>query len=99
MLEFEKVSAQIYGIYLKYVASEDVHVYSIDECFIDCTPYLHFYETAARRSGETPAHVMALTMIRDTSYRIIFKKRRYETKRVNVGHIPDFSKSGFHPAN
>ena len=65
MLEYEKVSAQIYGIYLKYVASEDVHVYSIDECFIDCTPYLHFYETAARRSGETPAHVMALTMIRD----------------------------------
>lgn len=65
MLEYEKISAQIYGIYLKYVASEDVHVYSIDECFIDCTPYLHFYETAARRSGETPAHVMALTMIRD----------------------------------
>ena len=65
MAEYEKISAMIYGIYLKYVSPEDVHVYSIDECFIDCTPYLHFYEDAAAGSGETPAHVMALTMIRD----------------------------------
>ncbi|MBP5491029.1 MAG: nucleotidyltransferase, partial [Lachnospiraceae bacterium] len=41
MAEYERVSAQIYGIYLKYVSPEDVHIYSIDECFIDCTPYLH----------------------------------------------------------
>ena len=65
MAEYEKVSARIYGIYLKYVSEEDVHVYSIDECFIDCTPYLHFYGEAAAALGETPAHVMALTMIRD----------------------------------
>ena len=65
MAEYEKISAKIYGIYLKYVASEDVHVYSIDECFIDCTPYLHFYEDEAKRTGESPAHIMAMTMIRD----------------------------------
>ncbi len=65
MAEYEKVSARIYGIYLKYVAPEDVHVYSIDECFIDCTPYLHFYRESARHSGTSEAHVMALTMIRD----------------------------------
>ena len=65
MAEYEKVSALIYRIYLKYVSHEDVHVYSIDECFIDCTPYLHFYEDAAAGSDESPAHVMALTMIRD----------------------------------
>ena len=65
MAEYEKVSAQIYGIFLKYAASEDIHVYSIDECFIDCTPYLHLYETAALRTGESPAHIMAMTMIRD----------------------------------
>ena len=65
MAEYEKISAKIYGIYLKYVASEDVHVYSIDECFIDCTPYLHFYEDAAKMTGESPAHIMAITMIRD----------------------------------
>ncbi len=34
-------SARIYEIYLKYVAPEDIHVYSIDEVFMDITPYLH----------------------------------------------------------
>ena len=65
MAEYEKISARIYGIYLKYVSADDVHVYSIDECFIDCTPYLHLYEDAAARSGRHPAHIMALTIIRD----------------------------------
>ncbi len=65
MALYEEVSARIYGIYLRYTASEDVHVYSIDECFIDCTPYLHFYKEEADKTGQHPAHVMALTMIRD----------------------------------
>lgn len=65
MAEYEKVSAKIYGICLKYVSSEDIHVYSIDECFIDCSPYLHLYRQTAIARGESPAHVMALTMIRD----------------------------------
>ena len=39
-------SARIYEIYLKYVAPEDIHVYSIDEVFIDATPYLHHGVTA-----------------------------------------------------
>ena len=38
-----KYSAKIYGIYLKYFSSEDIHVYSIDEVFIDATPYLKMY--------------------------------------------------------
>ena len=65
MAEYERISAQIYGIYLRYVAPEDVHVYSIDECFIDCTQYLHFYKEEALRANVDPAHVMAMTMIRD----------------------------------
>ena len=65
MAEYERVSARIYGIYLKYVSPEDIHVYSIDECFIDCTPYLHLYDAAAKQCGQLPARVMALTMIRD----------------------------------
>ncbi len=65
MARYEKVSADIYGIYLKYVSPEDVHIYSIDECFIDCTPYLHFYTDTAALSGHPAAYVMALTMIRD----------------------------------
>jgi len=65
MAEYVRISAQIYGIYLRYAAPEDVHVYSIDECFIDCTAYLHLYREEAARSGRNPAHVMAMTMIRD----------------------------------
>lgn len=40
-------SAEIYAIYLRYVSPEDVHVYSIDECFIDATPYLSLYGVKA----------------------------------------------------
>jgi len=65
MAEYERISAQIYGIYLKYVASEDIHVYSIDECFIDCTAYLHAYTKEADAANVHPAHIMAMTMIRD----------------------------------
>ena len=51
MAEYERISAQIYGIYLRYVAPEDVHVYSIDECFIDwylplCFSLLIAYHTS-----------------------------------------------------
>ena len=56
MAMYEQVSATIYSVYLRYVDSEDIHVYSIDECFIDCTPYLHLYETEARAINEHPAH-------------------------------------------
>ena len=65
MAEYERISALIYSVYLKYVAPEDIHVYSIDEVFVDCTPYLHLYENEARRQGIHPAHIMAMTMIRD----------------------------------
>lgn len=36
-------SARIYSIYLRYVSKEDIHVYSIDECFMDVTNYLSLY--------------------------------------------------------
>ena len=65
MAEYERISALIYSIYLRYVAPEDVHVYSIDECFIDCTPYLKQYAAAAEKQNVHPAHVLAMTMIRD----------------------------------
>ena len=65
MAEYERISAKIYSIYLRYVAPDDVHVYSIDECFIDCTPYLHMYRAEAELTGTNAAHVMAMTMIRD----------------------------------
>ena len=43
MRRYMVVSANIYSIYRKYVAEEDIYVYSIDECFIDVTSYLKLY--------------------------------------------------------
>lgn len=50
-------STQIYSVYLKYVAPEDIHVYSIDEVFIDATQYLHV--------NKLPAHEFAKNIIQD----------------------------------
>ena len=44
MSRYMEVSARIYDIYLKFVAPEDMHVYSVDEVFIDATSYLDFYK-------------------------------------------------------
>lgn len=43
MHRYMEVSAQIYSIYLRYISPNDMHVYSIDECFIDATEYLKLY--------------------------------------------------------
>ena len=48
MAHYIEYSAKIYNIYLKYVAPEDIHVYSIDEVFIDATHYLGTYQLTAR---------------------------------------------------
>ncbi|MBR4124991.1 MAG: hypothetical protein IKR13_02200 [Victivallales bacterium] len=48
MARYLQVSSDIYGIYLKYVAPEDIHVYSIDEVFLNATPYLRLYRLTAR---------------------------------------------------
>ena len=45
-------SADIYEVYLRYIAPEDIHVYSIDEAFMDVTPYLALYGCTARELGE-----------------------------------------------
>ena len=45
---YMEYSAKIYSIYLKYVSPEDIHVYSIDECFIDITNYLKIYSITAK---------------------------------------------------
>ena len=41
-------STRVYNIYLRYIAAEDMHIYSIDEVFIDATPYLKNYKMTAR---------------------------------------------------
>ena len=57
MALYIEYSTRIYDVYLKYVAPEDIHVYSIDEVFIDATPYLKLYQL-------TP-HEFAMRMIQD----------------------------------
>ena len=54
---YEQVSTKIFSIYMKYVSDEDIHVYSIDECFMDVTGYLKTYGQTARE--------LAMAMIRD----------------------------------
>ena len=44
-------AAEIYGIYLKYIAKEDIHVYSIDEVFLDVTDYLSMYQMTPKELG------------------------------------------------
>ncbi len=48
MAKYMEYSTRIYSVYLKYIAPEDIHVYSIDEVFIDATPYLKNYKLSAR---------------------------------------------------
>lgn len=53
MQRYIDVSADIYGIYLKYISKEDIHVYSIDEAFLDCTDYLKMYQMTAEELADT----------------------------------------------
>ena len=53
MAYYMEYSTRIYNIYLKYIALEDIHVYSIDEVFIDFTHYLSTYKCTARELAQT----------------------------------------------
>ena len=57
MARYMQISSEIYEVYLKYIAPEDIHVYSIDEVFIDATSYLGTYRMTSRE--------LAVKMIRD----------------------------------
>ncbi|MBQ6554064.1 MAG: DNA methylase [Firmicutes bacterium] len=57
MRKYIQVSSDIYSIYLKYISAEDIHVYSVDEVFIDVTGYLHLYKKNA--------HEIAVMLIQD----------------------------------
>lgn len=48
MQRYIDVSADIYAVYLKYISKEDIHVYSIDEVFMDVTDYLSMYQMTAK---------------------------------------------------
>ena len=52
MQKYIDTAADIYSVYLKYIAKEDIHVYSIDEVFMDVTDYLELYRLSARELGQ-----------------------------------------------
>ena len=52
MAKYVEYSAWIYSIYLRYFSKDDIHVYSIDEAFMDVTGYLALYDCTARELGE-----------------------------------------------
>ena len=52
MQKYIDYAAEIYGIYLDYFSKDDIHVYSIDEAFMDVTSYLHMYGCSARELAQ-----------------------------------------------
>lgn len=52
MKKYITYSADIYAVYLKYIAKEDIHVYSIDEAFLDVTDYLPLYRLTAKELAQ-----------------------------------------------
>ena len=57
MSKYLEVSGKVYGVYLRFIAPEDIHVYSIDEVFIDATQYLRMYGM--------DAHTLAMRLIKE----------------------------------
>lgn len=68
MALYMEYSTKIYGIYLQYIAPEDIHVYSIDEVFIDATHYLKKYKMTPEELTRTIInHVLEETGITATA--------------------------------
>ncbi len=68
MSHYMRVSAKIYGVYLRFVAPEDIQIYSIDEVFIDATDYLATYRMTARQlASKMVAEVLRETGITATA--------------------------------
>ncbi|MCF0224621.1 MAG: DNA methylase [Fibrobacter sp.] len=57
MAKYVEYSTRVYNVYLKYLSHDDIHVYSIDECFMDVTRYLSMYKMSP--------HELAKAMIQD----------------------------------
>lgn len=55
MQKYIDYAAEIYGVYLRYISKDDIHVYSIDEAFMDITPYMALY-------GKTPRQIAVMLM-------------------------------------
>ena len=79
MARYLEYSTQIYNIYLKYIAPEDIHVYSIDEVFLDVTQYLKTYGMTARELASRIATEI-LEKKPDVDVVAAYQKQRHEGK-------------------
>lgn len=61
MKKYIDYAAKIYGVYLKYISKDDMHVYSIDEVFIDVTEYLGYYRLSPKEMA-----IMLMTKVFET---------------------------------
>ena len=100
MGHYMECSSRIYGIYLQFVAPEDIHVYSIDEVFIDATPYLKTYGVTphefARRLIMSVLEVTGITatagigtnlFLAKVAMDIVAKKMPADEHGVRIAHL------------
>lgn len=104
MALYLEYSTRIYDVYLKYVAPEDIHVYSIDEVFMDVTAYLRAYNVTARElactiildvlnvTGITAAAGMGTNLyLAKIAMDIVAKKTPPDTNGVRVAELDEHS--------
>ena len=104
MALYIEYSTRIYQIYLKYIAPEDIHVYSIDEVFIDATAYLRTYGMTARELAMAMiSDVLAVTGITATAgigtnmylckiaMDIVAKKMPADSNGVRIAELDEMS--------
>ena len=97
-------SSRIYKTYLKYISPEDIHVYSIDEVFIDATPYLKLYGMSARELAVKMIHDVFDTtgitatagigpniFIAKVAMDIVAKKLPADQKGVRISELDELS--------
>ena len=63
MALYMEYSARIYEVYLKYFSPDDIHIYSIDEVFIDATSYLSLYKTDARSLAQQAGNAKSVNIV------------------------------------
>ena len=66
MQKYIDYAAEIYGVYLEHIAPQDIHVYSIDEVFIDLAPYLKSRGMTARDMARFPIRSAAVAFTLET---------------------------------
>lgn len=87
---YMKYSADIYSVYLRYISDEDIHIYSIDEVFIDFTPYLKTYgmtpKELARRLMDEVYRETHITAAAGIGTNLFLAKIALD---ITAKHVPD----------